>query len=71
MQIQNDYDKQVFNGDMGTLVRLDLEDQLAVVEFDGVAVGYEFVQLDELVHAYAVSITNRRDRSSRQWSFLS
>ncbi len=56
MQIQNDYDKQVFNGDMGTLVRLDLEDQLAVVEFDGVAVGYEFVQLDELVHAYAVSI---------------
>lgn len=56
MQIRNDYDRQVFNGDMGTLSAVNLEESLLVVDFEGVAVGYEFSQLDELVHAYAVSI---------------
>ncbi len=56
MQIRNDYDRQVFNGDMGRVTALDLEEHMLTVNFDGALVGYEFTQLDELVHAYAVSI---------------
>ncbi|MDQ4077093.1 MAG: ATP-dependent RecD-like DNA helicase, partial [Chloroflexota bacterium] len=56
MQIRNNYDKQVFNGDMGRLIRIDKEDQIALVDFDGLTVDYEFYQLDQLVHAYAVSV---------------
>jgi exodeoxyribonuclease V alpha subunit len=56
MQIRNDYDRQVFNGDMGRVAALDLEEHTLTVNFDGALVGYEFTQLDELVHAYAVSI---------------
>lgn len=56
MQIRNDYDRQIFNGDMGRVVALDLEEHILTVNFDGALVGYEFTQLDELVHAYAVSI---------------
>lgn len=56
MQIRNDYDRQVFNGDMGLIIRLDLEEAIALIDFDGRPVQAEFSQLDELVHAYAVSI---------------
>jgi len=56
MQIRNDYDRQVFNGDMGRVTALDLEEHTLTVDFDGMLVGYEFTELDELVHAYAVSI---------------
>ncbi|MBN2002985.1 MAG: ATP-dependent RecD-like DNA helicase [Anaerolineae bacterium] len=56
MQIRNDYDRQVFNGDMGRVTAMDLEEHTLTVDFDDVAVVYEFAQLDELVHAYAVSI---------------
>jgi len=56
MQIHNDYDRQVFNGDMGRVTALDLEEHTLTVDFDGMSVGYEFTELDELVHAYAVSI---------------
>ena len=56
MQIRNDYDRTVFNGDMGHITRIDLEDQVLVVTIDDRPVEYDFTQLDELVHAYAVSI---------------
>nr|MBA3532971.1 AAA family ATPase [Ardenticatenales bacterium] len=56
MQIRNNYDKSVFNGDMGRLLKLDLEESVALVDFDGQVVDYEFYQLDQLVHAYAVSV---------------
>jgi exodeoxyribonuclease V alpha subunit len=56
MQLRNDYDRQVFNGDMGRVTAVDLEEHTLTVNFDGAAVGYEAAQLDELVHAYAVSI---------------
>lgn len=56
MQIRNDYDRQVFNGDMGIIVGVDLEDQIVTVDFEGQPVTYEFSQLEDLVHAYAVSI---------------
>ncbi|NPV08162.1 MAG: ATP-dependent RecD-like DNA helicase [Anaerolineae bacterium] len=56
MQIRNNYDRQVFNGDLGRVAGIDLEEGLIVVSFDGRPVAYDFVQLDELAHAYALSI---------------
>jgi exodeoxyribonuclease V alpha subunit len=56
MQIRNDYDRLVFNGDLGRIAWIDLEDHTVAVNFDGREVIYEYSQLDELVHAYAASI---------------
>jgi exodeoxyribonuclease V alpha subunit len=56
MQIRNDYTRQVFNGDLGQVTGMNLIDHLVTVDFDGEAVEYEFAELDELVHAYAISI---------------
>jgi exodeoxyribonuclease V alpha subunit len=56
MQIRNNYDRDVFNGDIGRIVAIDLEDQQAIVRFDGRDVVYDFPDMDELVLAYAVSI---------------
>ncbi len=56
MQIRNDYERLVFNGDMGRIQQLNLEDAVALIDFDGRIVQAEFSQLDEVVHAYAVSI---------------
>ena len=56
MQIRNNYDKDVYNGDLGRIVRLDLEMHTLVVDFDGRPVTYDFLELDELVHAYAISV---------------
>ncbi len=56
MQIRNNYDKEVYNGDMGVIDQVDLELQKLVVLIDGRPVTYDFLELDELVHAYAVSV---------------
>ena len=56
MQIRNNYDREVFNGDMGRIAGIDLEDQLVTVRMDERTVTYDFLDLDELVHAYAISI---------------
>jgi exodeoxyribonuclease V alpha subunit len=56
MQIRNNYDKEVFNGDMGRIVALDPVDQVLAARIDDRDVAYEFSELDELVHAYAVSV---------------
>ncbi len=56
MQIRNNYDKEVYNGDLGHIVALDLEEQTLTVDFDGRRVQYDFLELDELVHAYAISV---------------
>ncbi len=56
MQIRNNYDKEVFNGDMGRITALDGIDQELVVHIDGQPVTYAFSELDELIHAYAVSV---------------
>lgn len=56
MQIRNNYDKDVFNGDMGLVVQVNVEDQILTVSFDDHPIDYEFNELDELLHAYAVSI---------------
>lgn len=56
MQIRNNYDKEVFNGDMGFITDIDTENQVLHVYIEGRDVSYEFSELDELVLAYAVSI---------------
>jgi exodeoxyribonuclease V alpha subunit len=56
MQIKNNYDKDVFNGDIGRIRFIDREDAEIRVEFDGRTATYGFSELDELVHAYAITI---------------
>jgi exodeoxyribonuclease V alpha subunit len=56
MQTINDYDKDVFNGDLGFVRTVDPEAQELVIDFDGRLVNYDFGELDELVPAYAISI---------------
>ncbi|HNU52626.1 MAG TPA: ATP-dependent RecD-like DNA helicase [Verrucomicrobiota bacterium] len=56
MQIQNDYDKDVFNGDIGQVTRLDPVERELAVRFDQREVVYDFGELDELVLAYAITI---------------
>jgi exodeoxyribonuclease V alpha subunit len=56
MQLVNDYDKEVFNGDMGLIERIDTEEGLVTVGFDGRRVLYGVGELDALTLAYAVSI---------------
>jgi exodeoxyribonuclease V alpha subunit len=56
IQTVNDYDKDVYNGDIGRVERLDAEAGRLAVAFDGRRVWYEGVELDELMPAYAISI---------------
>ena len=56
MQIRNNYDKEVFNGDIGVVERVDLEDRALHVRFDDRTVEYDSTELDELVLAYATTI---------------
>lgn len=56
MQIQNNYTKGVYNGDIGRLVKINRTQQILVVDFDGSLVEYEWTEADELVPAYAVSV---------------
>jgi exodeoxyribonuclease V alpha subunit len=56
MQIRNNYDKEVFNGDIGVITSVDTDERQLVVNFDGRPVMYEQEELDELVLAYAVTI---------------
>jgi exodeoxyribonuclease V alpha subunit len=56
MQIENDYDKEVYNGDIGYVVNVDLEEGELSARFDGRSVTYGFGELDTLVPAYAVTI---------------
>jgi exodeoxyribonuclease V alpha subunit len=56
MQIKNNYDKEVFNGDIGCIDDIDPEQQVVTIAFDGRQVEYEYSDLDEIVLAYAVSV---------------
>lgn len=56
MQIRNNYEKEVYNGDVGKIVEMDLIEQVLKVSFEGRVISYEFMELDELILAYAVSI---------------
>ena len=56
MQIKNNYDKEVFNGDIGVIESVDMEDRTLSIRFDDRLVDYDGTELDELVHAYAATI---------------
>lgn len=56
MQIKNNYDKGVFNGDIGVIKGIDLEEQEVIINIDGSNVRYDYHDLDELVLSYAISI---------------
>jgi exodeoxyribonuclease V alpha subunit len=56
MQTVNNYDKNVYNGDIGRITALDLVQQTLTVSIDGAPVLYDWLETDELVHAYAISV---------------
>ncbi len=56
MQIRNNYDKDVFNGDIGRIQSVSIEQQEVVICFDGRNRVYDFSDLDEIVLAYAISV---------------
>ena len=56
MQVRNNYDLEVFNGDIGQVRKIDEVDQILTVVIDGREVTYDFGSIDELVLAYACSI---------------
>jgi exodeoxyribonuclease V alpha subunit len=56
MQTRNNYDKDVYNGDIGRVTRIDTVEQTLTVRVDDRPVVYDWVELDELVHAFAISV---------------
>ena len=56
MQLRNNYDKDVYNGDLGYVRSVDMEERTLTVDFDGQLVEYEVSELDELTLAYATTI---------------
>ena len=56
MQIRNNYDKNVFNGDIGYITAVDTNERTLTVTFDSRLVEYDITELDEIVLAYAVTI---------------
>src|SRR5215213_10156202 len=56
METQNDYDREVFNGDLGTVARIDDEEGAVIVNFDDREVIYPFGELDTLLPAFATTI---------------
>lgn len=56
MQIRNDYQKEVFNGDIGYILNIDSEEQQVLIQFEDKEVVYDYTDLDELILAYAISI---------------
>jgi len=56
MQIKNNYEKEVFNGDIGRIARIYPVDQEVIIHFDSRKITYAFPDLDEIVLAYAISV---------------
>lgn len=56
MQLRNNYDKDIYNGDLGYVRSVDMEERTLTVDFDGQMVEYEASELDELTLAYATTI---------------
>ena len=55
-QTRNNYQKQVFNGDLGVVTRIAPPDRLVTVTYDERTVAYSFEELDQLVHAWAMTV---------------
>lgn len=56
IQLVNNYDKEVFNGDIGHILQVDLEEGQVRIDFDGHGIDYEFDELDEIALAYATTV---------------
>ena len=56
MQIRNNYDKEVFNGDIGTINNIDSVERMLQIQFDDRSVDYDVTELDEIVLAYATTV---------------
>ena len=56
IQTVNNYHKEVFNGDIGCITRIDLEEGSVFVDVDGREIGYELAELDEIALAYAITV---------------
>jgi exodeoxyribonuclease V alpha subunit len=56
MQTQNNYEKEVFNGDIGFVSRIDLEEEVMTITFEGRRVDYAWEEMDHLTLAYATTI---------------
>ena len=71
MQIRNNYDKEVFNGDIGRISAIEWEDKEVMINFDGREVAYDFSDLDEIVPAYAVSVHKSQGRRKQVYLVVS
>ena len=56
MQIRNNYDKEVFNGDIGLIESIDMDERTLTIRFDDRSVEYDVTELDEVVLAYATTV---------------
>ncbi|HZJ83794.1 MAG TPA: ATP-dependent RecD-like DNA helicase, partial [Clostridia bacterium] len=56
MQIRNNYDKNIFNGDIGRIASIDLEDKIINIDFEGSIIEYDSTELDEIMLAYATTV---------------
>jgi exodeoxyribonuclease V alpha subunit len=56
IQTRNNYDKEVFNGDIGRVYSFDVTNQIMTVTIDGRPVKYDWAEVDELTHAYCISV---------------
>lgn len=56
MQIRNNYDKNVFNGDIGVITEVDKEDRTLMVNYGSGTVDYDYTELDEITLAYATTV---------------
>jgi exodeoxyribonuclease V alpha subunit len=56
MQLKNNYEKDVFNGDIGNIHSIDLEDQTLEINFNDKIITYDFLDLDEITLAYAITV---------------
>jgi exodeoxyribonuclease V alpha subunit len=56
LQTRNNYDKDVYNGDIGRIKTIDRELQEFKIDYDGKIVSYDFTDLDEIILAYAISV---------------
>ena len=56
MQTQNNYDKDVYNGDIGLVLALDLMEHQLMVDFDGRQINYDWTECDQLTLAYAITV---------------
>jgi exodeoxyribonuclease V alpha subunit len=56
MQMRNNYEKEVFNGDIGSITSIDSESREVTITFEGTPIPYDFFELDEVALAYAISV---------------